>query len=906
MPPYPPRVPRFLRALWVMMATCMTGAQASAQAAPPDPASESAVPPAAAPAAPPAAAPAATPAGAANPASAAAPPPAQPRTGPALVPPRLLQFAPATYPEPAVATGISGTVELELVLDEQGKVTASRVVSGPGAGLDEAAQQASLGLQFAPATRDGQPIPAKIRFPYVFELTTAAPPPEEAPPLSELVGEVQTVEGDALPGTLVILTAPDGAEQRTQTDPEGHFAFPPLIAGEYLVRLVAEDYDERVEQEHLVPGERTTGVYKLRERPDPNAYGAIARVKPPPREVTRRSINRTQLSRIPGTRGDALRAIELLPGVGRPPFGAGVLIIRGSAPQDSQVQLEGASVPLLYHFGGLTSFFNSQMLESVEFFPGNFSTRYGRRRGGIVEVNVRDPNREHYAGMLDVNLLDSSLLLEGPITDKWQFAVAGRRSYADLLLQAAPLGDEVSFVAAPVYYDYQLITTYQPSSKDRLRLMLFGSSDRLALLFEEPSEETGGIDDLGFSTRFHRAHLSWYSHVTNRVDHDMELAVERRILDFGAGDLLSFVLKSTAITGRSEWRARLSRQLRLIGGLDMSVSPGRFAYLGPVPNADEGDPNSQNMDLASADKVTRERNFLAFEPAAYAELDLDVQPMRFVLGARVDYFGLSDALTFDPRLTTFLTLNERTRLKAGVGLFSQAPQPQENDAVLGNPDLKPMRTIHTTLGIEHEPAEGIEMGAEAFYKHLYSLVISTENGAPPGFVNGGRGRIYGLELSAKVEPRGRFFGYLSYTLSRSERQERDQPYRLFDFDQTHILTVVGVYRLGAGWELGGTFRLVSGNPLTPVTGGITDTTYDVVQPIYGDINSARNDMFHRLDVLIRKTWEFESWKLALYLDVQNAYNRRNPEGLVYGPRYKTKANISGLPILPNLGVRGEF
>src|SRR5262249_49275111 len=160
-------------------------------------------------------------------------------------------------------------------------------------------------------------------------------------------------------------------------------------------------------------------------------------------------------------------------------------------------------------------------------------------------------------------------------------------------------------------------------------------------------------------------------------------------------------------------------------------------------------------------------------------------------------------------------------------------------------------------------------------KHLYDRVIGTEFGQAPYFVNGGQGRVYGLELAVRMQPNpallgGRFLAYLSYTLSRSER--RDHPtdkWDLFDFDQTHILTVSGVYRLGRGWEAGATFRLVSGNPDTPVIGATLNTISGQYSPIYGLLNSTRNPLFNRLDIRVEKKWTFDRWKLALYLDVQN-------------------------------------
>jgi outer membrane receptor protein involved in Fe transport len=201
---------------------------------------------------------------------------------------------------------------------------------------------------------------------------------------------------------------------------------------------------------------------------------------------------------------------------------------------------------------------------------------------------------------------------------------------------------------------------------------------------------------------------------------------------------------------------------------------------------------------------------------------------------------------------------------------------------------------------------GVKIGIEGFYKHLYERIIGTQLGLSPHFVNGGKGRVFGLEVSAKVDPRGRFFGYLSYTLSRSERMDRDEGYKLFDYDQPHILTLSGVYRLGRGWEAGLTFRVVSGNLSTQVIGAIYNKDTGLYSPVYGSLNAIRSPYFHRLDLRIEKLWKFSSWKLAAYLDVLNVYNAGNIEGVAYDYEYRQRVNVSGLPILPNIGLRGEL
>jgi hypothetical protein len=436
--------------------------------------------------------------------------------------------------------------------------------------------------------------------------------------------------------------------------------------------------------------------------------------------------------------------------------------------------------------------------------------------------------------------------------------------------------------------------------------MAYGSDDRFALLFEQPpegsSEITGALD---LSLESHRAHATWKRRLSDDIDQDIDFAVGSLQLHFGLGEQVDFLFDYLQLLGRAEWRARLSKRVRLIAGIDILSGPGEVSYLGPPPLQSEGGGGDRGT-LNNQDSVDVAQDFFLYYPACYLETDLDLDPVRLVLGSRLDYYNVIEEWTFDPRIAAHYKIIEPVKLKAGVGLYSQPPEGFEISDGLGNPDLEPNRSVHVSTGVDYEPVEGITLGVEGYFKYLFHRVVGTERGQEPFYVNDGIGRIYGAEFSATVQPRGRFFGYLSYTLSRSERRDRDDDWRLFDFDQPHILTASGTYRLGRGWEVGATFRLVSGNPDTPLTGGVLDLDSWDYWPVRGRVNSIRSSMFHRLDVRVEKLWTFTDWRLALYLDVQNAYYAKNQEGIIYDFRYENSTVLTGLPILPVLGIRGEI
>jgi len=184
-------------------------------------------------------------------------------------------------------------------------------------------------------------------------------------------------------------------------------------------------------------------------------------------------------------------------------------------------------------------------------------------------------------------------------------------------------------------------------------------------------------------------------------------------------------------------------------------------------------------------------------------------------------------------------------------------------------------------------------------------VVSSEVAGGP-IQDGGIGRIWGAELSLKAELGERGFAFVSYTLSRSERNDHGQYWRRFDYDQPHILNASLTYQLGWGFDVGGTFRFISGNPRTPIVGQTYNANTDLYAPTYGATNSARNPAFHQLDLRLERTWTRSWGKVAAYLDLQNATNHRSAEGRMYNYNY-TKAKVAaGLPIIPSVGLRCEL
>lgn len=841
-----------------------------------------------------------------------------------------------------------GQVIVKYVVGTDGVPRELEVVQAVHPRLDALAVEAVGKLRYEPATYRGQPVEVVLSIGLEIE---APPRPEPAPedeaeapasdpdadePLydeEESEGPVR-IEGLVLEAGertpvqgATVLAVPAGdrevgrIEQRTYeppvepqwsvrgaTDAEGRFELRGVPDGKVRLIILAQGFARLDYVVELAPGEALDLKY-YQTRIEANPYKTTVEMERDEMpEVTRRTISADEINSIPGTQGDALKGVQNFPGIARAPFGIGLLVIRGAAPSDSAIFLGYHEIPTLFHFGGITSVFNSDILTQIDFIPGNFDSRYGDAIGGVINVVPRAGRRDGYHGYADVDLFDTTVMAEGPV-GKGSFILSGRRSYADWILNAVIPDDAgVRPTIAPRYWDYQGLFDYPLGGGD-LSVRVFGSDDRSKLLFSDANDVSDDERNRFETTQwFHRADLvykkregPWEFLITPSYKHEF--------FRFFIGDFFQFDLNTDTFSARAEIARQLSKRARLRVGTEVVTS--WFGIDVRAPSTDGG-----------PDQV-RETKGVSSIPALYTTLTLGLTD-RFTLypGLRFAYYTnptedttSRDRGVVDPRLRATWDVADHTTLKGGVGIYSQAPQPVETDVVFGNPLLSPERSLHTSLGVAQGLPRDFTVEVTGFYKHLWDVVVPSDEfitrpDGTPGpelYGNTGLGRIYGGELLLRKNLTKNFYGWLSYTLMRSEVQQAEgEPWILFDFDQTHILTLIASYRLPYNWQVGARFRLVSGNPTTPITDGVLDAATGTEIAIPGPINSARLPAFHQLDFRIDKTWIFRLVKVTFYLDIQNVYNAENAEFVNYSYDYEQKSVITGLPTTPSLGTKIAF
>ena len=777
------------------------------------------------------------------PATPAPTPPTPPKPAPVIVMPTALS-TPLEYPSGAQG---EATVTLELTLSASGDVTGAKAIEGTEPFAASATQSAQA-WKFSPATRDGRPIASKIRFLVRFVPPRDVPEPEVAEPVAV-------------------------AEKARPAEPK------PL--------------------EIVVVGERAP---------------------------IRHELARTEISRLPGAFGDAFRAIEALPGVVPIVSGLPYFYVRGAPPGNIGYFFDGIPVPFLYHFAAGPSLFHPAFIDRVDLYPGAYPVRYGRFAGAIVAGEMAPPGYR-FRGEWNVRIIDSGAMVEAPFADgRGSVMVGGRFSYTGLVLSLIVPDVSVG------YWDYQARARYDLSRKDSVEVFAFGSGD-----YTTYTEHRSEIDENGALRRFDEKHTAVdvnFHRLDLRWDHRLEqgnwrnaLFVGRDRTGFADGDVNVY---NHMLGARSEYWRNLDAKLRVRAGADLlfeslkqefrdessgvSSAPPRDLPNDPgfpaedpsrPPGNFEGGPEPSEQERATQDFGFGTRRDFTF--GAYADVVWQVAPkLTFTPGIRADVFvsGRRAAVGVDPRATAEYQLTPKLKVTHGLALVHQAPSfvgpvPGFKSSLAGGLQ----RAVQYSAGLSYDLPAGFSSSLAVFQSSFFgmtdviSLLQLQQTGNNDGLDEIGNGRTgghaYGLELMVRRSLSRRLGGFLSYTLSRSQRFARriSGPATT---DRTHVLNVAASYDLGKNWRFGGRVLFYTGIPAQ-------------VAYVEAARHPPRTPPFWRLDFKIEKRWYIKRpnrwWGVSLEV-LNTTLNKEKLTGSCNA--YDCQFEELGPVTVPSLAFEGAF
>ncbi|HEX2959453.1 MAG TPA: TonB-dependent receptor [Chitinispirillaceae bacterium] len=869
--------------------------------------------------------------------------------------PVLKNFVKAVYPEHLLKEAITGSVTLDLLVNDSGHVDSVYIVKGIHPELDSAVVTAARKFVFTPAVAGGIPVPVILTYQYdvtldevidkieeyvnfqgfVYERGTRTPVRDAEVyvsfddtlsdsairlPFSLYMNKIGTFSGQLFEqGALV-----------THTDSSGKFMFRSLPASPVRVIIPAVGYEQFETTDTIRRGEVLDVIYRM-QRTSYAEYEITVYGKNEEKEVSRHTLTLNEVKKIPGFGGDAVKVVQALPGVARPTFGGGAVIVRGAPSWDSKFFLDGVKIPQLYHFGGIKSTYNSDGLESVNLYPGGFGVRYGSTIAGVIELKGRNAKRDRYSGFADVNLFDATVFAEGPIGKNAGIIVSARRSYIGDILGAITKSKYFNLPVSivPFYYDYLARVDVDLTKNNKVFFTLFGSNDQMELIAPFVRGGSSDIDKLTDRLRqkvaFTMFMSGWEAELTGSLKNSLRVAF---IPESGYSSAFGFVkidFKAYELSLRDELQYKISSKLQIDAGVDLWYQ--KYYQEGAFPNTINDntivwDTTDLKLGLASP----------------YLQLEIKpVEQLLILTGLRYDYynelnykggvipefwpyekFDNSRAYSGEPSLRLALRYKfaKNQTAKCAVGTYNQTPQPVGfvTHKVFGNPAHPATKARHITAGYEAQLTDLISVDVQVYHNaqwdipDTYTSSELTENNDLPSFIPEGKGRMYGLELLLRHDQGDRLFGWIAYSLSRSERFDRgENRWKLYGQDQTHNLQLILNYRLKRQFEAGTRIRYVSGNPYTPVIGRIYNADKFSYKAVYGKANSKRNKPFVQVDLRVDKKFVFDTWMLAAYLDFQNVFSfiYASPEFTIYDFDYSDQTTVSA-PFIPSFGIRAEF
>ncbi len=642
-------------------------------------------------------------------------------------------------------------------------------------------------------------------------------------------------------------------------------------------------------------------------------------------QMSRIDVPVAQIKKIPAFLGekDVLKVLQLMPGVQKGSEGQTGIYVRGGGPDQNLIILDDAIVYNANHLFGFFSVFNGDALKSVELTKGGFPARFGGRLSSVIDLNMKDGNREKLHGEGGIGLIASRLVLEGPLTKskKGSFIVSGRRTYLDIL--TAPLiraSSDGQTTAGYYFYDLNAKANYDLGQNDKVYLSGYFGRDRFY------------ANDQG-STSGSKTGLSWGNATgTLRWNHLFSQKLFSNLSLIFSDYKFQISSEETGRSGEDQFSLRYNSGIRDFSvkyDFDFYPTPQHSLRLGVQSIFHRFTPSAIVVKNTDVNQFRRAiENIDVLESGLYVEDTWrPTDRWRVNGGLRLSYFA-HKAVNYvrpEPRLSAAYVVRPDLSVKASYALMNQYVHLLSNTGIGLPTDLwvpttdrvKPQQSQQVAIGIAKDlPKKGLTLTVEGYYKTMRNIINYREGASflllddPESAdevrwednVTAGRGWSYGAEflLQKKV---GRFSGWLGYTLSWTQWQfaELNGGRPFFPrYDRRHDVSVVGIYELSKRITLSGTWVYGTGQALTvPIANYQAFLHQPGLQQVYGPSgansliaplfdygrtvsdysqqkNSFRAEAYHRFDVSIQfhkqKKRHERTWEFSLY----NAYNRRNP------------------------------
>ncbi|MGW8122276.1 TonB-dependent receptor [Roseivirga echinicomitans] len=630
------------------------------------------------------------------------------------------------------------------------------------------------------------------------------------------------------------------------------------------------------------------------------------------------NLSREEIATYPGGNNDIAKVVQSLPGVAGSVGFRNDIIIRGGAPSENVYYLDGVEIPNINHFatqgsaGGPVGLLNVSFIEDVTLSTSAFSAKYDNALSGVLQFNQRNGNSRNRNLNFRLGASEAALTFEGPLVlpkeneqAKTTYILSARRSYLQFLFKL------IDLPFLPDYWDYQYKVDHKIDEDNEISLIGVGSIDNFSV--NVPSditeEQQATLDQIPIIEQWTTTvGLSWKHRMNNGfLRTTLSTNVLNNKFERYQDNIAETGLLFSNNSKETEQKLRVEAS-KFLG--DWSLSYGLSLQRAAYENTTFD--NVNNINFVSGIDFYK---YGVFAQAARSFLNnkLDVS-----FGFRNDADSFTDSGTnqiahFSPRLSLSYHLSDKFLLNAATGRYFKIPSYtilgfQNNAGQFVNQDADYIRTDHYVMGLEYLPRLSTRFTIEGFYKRYDNYPVSIRNGVSLANLGGdfevlgsedissiGKGRAYGAEFLYQQKLNKRFYGILAYTLFWSEYTDlNDTGYRPALWDNRHLLTFTGGYKLNNNWEMGVRNRFLGKAPFVPVDVAATENAYPTIINDYDRLGNERLRAYNALDIRVDKKWNYSNWSLNLYMEITNVLGSRLPQA----PKYGLDLDDNGEVIMP--------
>ena len=627
--------------------------------------------------------------------------------------------------------------------------------------------------------------------------------------------------------------------------------------------------------------------------------------------LSTQTFSAVEIETYPGGNNDITRVIQSLPGIS-PSVGGfrNDIIIRGGGPNETVYYIDGIEIPNINHFstqgssGGPVGLVNISFIKDVTLSTSSFGAEYDNALSGVLAFNQKDANKEKLVGNFRLGSSEAGLTIEGPINNKSSFIFSLRRSYLQFIFKA------FGFSFLPDYWDYQFKLNHEIDSNNSIKLIGIGSIDKLTV--NEPDkfnfENQSVIEQIPLTNQNTETFGLTWRRIYKSMNGFFDLSISNNNLNN------NFIRYKDNLTKSDPTYSNISREnetkLRFIS--NHNFNDLKFSFGFNLTSAKYT--NNTKFNFYDIDYLT-DLNLIKYGFFVKSSKLIFNQKLGVSFGFRFDQDNFTSDnnifSNFSPRLSLSYSLSEDNnwKLNLSTGLYYKIPTytalgfKDINDNFL-NTNMLYTKSNHYVFGIEYNTSYSSRFTIESFYKKYNNYPISVLDNislANKGadfevlgnefLLSNGKGKSYGLEFLYQQKLQNNFYGIFSYTFFFSEFSNLDNIYLPSVWDNRHLISFTGGYKLKKNWEISSKLRYTGNTPYAPVDTTSSSLSYPEIIFDYSQLGNYFLKSFTKLDFRVDKRWNFKSTSMNFYIDIENLLGNEIPIPPEYGLSRDEKQNI---------------